>query len=364
MPSQSEQILELIAITGELPAAALRRLCIKESYRYKLMANLQNKKWIKSFVRDGLKGYRLTATAKQRLVTNNPRRFSFFLTGNAETNKLHTEITRRLRLHHTAEATVTLMNAGIKVFPDEKPPLFSRTPAAVSKPAEVVFYYSREMKNIGQEHLKIRSSRASGVLFTDTDILLVYNTGKNLMKWEYQTELRCKALMNTRFCRDSATTIYTDGRTNGLMLGTDMDMAPLLLTSSGGYRRQYFRLDGTFDRFYFVPNTPDGETQLKILCSASVTNDLRKLLLSDLQAKDNGLRIEHDALTRNGTPVLLAFDFDMERIRRFHDSLEMFGQNGLIYCFDFQKPALETYLGTLAGFQTIDMGKVVKRFFT
>ena len=298
-------------------------------------------------------------------MLRNPNRFAFFLTGNAETNKRLTDIRRRLRLHHTAKTTVTLMNAGITVFPDEKPHLFDENPAAVSKPSEAAFYYSREMKSLGIEHLKIRNSRSAGMLFTEDEILLIYNTGKNLMKWEYQTELRCKALMNSRFCQDAATAIYTDINTqvNGLMLGSGIDMALALLTSAGGYHRQYFRLDGTFERLYYAPDTPEGEAQVRIICSGEVRKSLEKLLLSDLLPGDPGLRIEHDAFDHNGIPVLLAFDFDLERIRRFRNSAELLNQTGRVICFEFQEPVLEKYLGPLAEFQTISLEKVEGRFF-
>ena len=364
MPSQSDQILELIAVAGEFPTAALRRLPIKESYRYKLMADLKEKKLIRLYTRDGLRGYRITAKARDSLMTFRPERFEFFLTGNAETNKRLTDYKRRLRLHHTAEVAVTLSNIGIAFYPDEKPTLFSETLQAASKPSEVAFYFSREMKNIGLEHLKIRSSRAAGVLLAENEMLLTYNSGNNLMRWEYQTEIRCKALLSARFCKDVATSIYSDADVNGLMLGTGMDMALPLLTSTGGYRRQYFRLDGTFERFYFAPNTPEGESQIRILCSDSVKSALNNLLLSDLVPKEPGLRVDHDALSNDGIPILFAFEFDMERLRRFHDSLELFGETGMVYCFDFQKPVLEKYLGTLAGIQTIDLEKVERRFFS
>jgi len=353
----------MIAIAGEFPAAALRRLPIKESYRYKLMADLKEKKLIKVYAREGLRGYKLTAKARGMLMSSNPDRFGFFLTGNSETNKRLTDYKRRLRLHHTAEAMVTLSNIGIALYPDEKPLLFGETPAAPSKPPKAAFYFSREMKNLGNEHLKIRSSRAAGVLFTEDAMLLTYNTGSNLMKWEYQTELRCKALLTARFCQDTATAIYSDAQVSGLMLGTGMDMALTLLLSTGGYHRQYFRLDGTFERFYYAPNNPEGETQIKILCSGSAKSALSNLLLSDLAPGNPGLRVEHDALSHEGVPVLLAFEFDLERLRRFHDSLELFGQSGLVYCFDFQKPPLEKYLGTMARFQTIDIKKTERRFF-
>ena len=47
-----------------------------------------------------------------------PSPFFFFLTGASETNLVKSEITRRLRLHRVAEATVTMMNADILFFRD------------------------------------------------------------------------------------------------------------------------------------------------------------------------------------------------------------------------------------------------------
>jgi hypothetical protein len=363
MPLQSDQLLEIIAITGELPAAAFHRLPFKESYRYNLMAGLKEKKLVRSYSRNGLKGYRLTNGAKELLLARNPKRFGFFLTGSVETNKLHSEYTRRLRLHHTAEATVTLTNAGVNVFPDEKPTLFAGPPADVSKPPEAAFYYSREVKAIEDEHLKIRSSRIAGVLFTAEEILLTYNSGGNLMKWEYQTELRCKALMEIRFWQNTATAIYRHANVNGLMLGAGMDMALPLLTSTGGHKRQYFYLDESFERFYYAPNTPEGEAQIRIICSVDARNELSDLLLSDLAPMNPGLYIEHDALTHEGVPVLLAFDFDMQRLRRFHMALNQPGTAGEVYCFDFQKPLLEKYLDGMATFKSIDLEKTRRRFF-
>jgi hypothetical protein len=337
---------------------------MSEDSRYKLIAELKSKKMIKLFTRDGVKGYRLTAKTKELLLINNPARFSFFLTGNADTNKLHTEVTRRLRLHRNAEAIITLLHAGAAIFPDEKPALFVEPPAAVSQPPAAAFYFSREMKSVGEEHLKIRSSRASGVLLTDSELLLVYNTGANLMKWEYQTELRCKVMMTTRFCQDAATMLYPGGQARAIMLGAGMGMALTLLNSTGGYNRQFFRLEGTFERFYFAPNTTEGETQVKILCSREIREELRQLLLSDLRPPQPGLRVEHDALRGDGVPVLLAYEFDMERLRRFRDSLQMFGGRGLVVCFDFQQAALEEYRAGLMEFQAVSLEKVKRRFRT
>ena len=112
----------------------------------------------------------------------------------------------------------------------------------------------------------------------------------------------------------------------------------------------------------YQSNTPEGEIQIKIMCLGTIREALRDLLLSDLQPPQPGLRVEHDALRYDGTPVLLAYEFDLERLRRFRDSQQMFGGSGLVVCFDFQRAVLEEYLAGLAKFQTVSLIKARQRF--
>lgn len=100
------QLLELVAISGELPADQLRRLPGGDAYKLNVVRALKSKKLLRTYYRNGLRGYRLTSSAKEALLWENPARFSFSLTGASETNLVKSEITRRLRLHRVAEATV------------------------------------------------------------------------------------------------------------------------------------------------------------------------------------------------------------------------------------------------------------------
>lgn len=71
-PSQAFGLLELIAISGELLAAVLRRLPMTKSYRYKVVANFKNKRLFRPFLGDGVKAYRLTAAVKNLLMRQAP----------------------------------------------------------------------------------------------------------------------------------------------------------------------------------------------------------------------------------------------------------------------------------------------------
>lgn len=60
---------------------------ISTSYGEKLITRLKEENLIKTHYRDRLRGYRLTNKAKQLLLQENPDRFSFYLSGNSDTNR-------------------------------------------------------------------------------------------------------------------------------------------------------------------------------------------------------------------------------------------------------------------------------------
>lgn len=273
-------LLELVAISGELPADQLKRLYGGDSYKLNVVKALKVQKLLRTYYHDGLRGYRLTAKAKNKLIADNSKRFAFALTGSAETNRIKSEITRRLRLHRIAEATVTMQNSGVCIYRDEKPDLFSpeweeNSQISVKAPA---FYNSREIKDIGTVFVKIRGARSVGVLLTRAEIFVVYNLGNVLMKWEYKSEMRTKALMKTVLCRERLSQQYSPDAVQGLILGNSMALAYDLLSGEGG--KQYFVLDGNYENFYFLTNDHRGERLLELLCSETKRQQLKRVLFT------------------------------------------------------------------------------------
>ena len=94
-------------------------------------------------------------------------------------------------------------------------------------------------------------------------------------------------------------------------------------------------LDTSFEHFHYLPNAPEGELLLKLLTAPDQMLQLNRLLLSDMLPAKEDLPIEHDALSAEGKPVLLAYDFDMQRITRFNAGLHAYRKPGIIICFDF-----------------------------
>ena len=355
------QLLELTALCGEFPSDQLHRLIPSETYAEKVITQLKSEKLLRTHYRDKLRGYRLTKKAKQYLLSNHPERFSFYLTGNSETNQIRSEPSRRLRLHQRAEGYLTLLHAHIPMFPDEKPKLFHSSSEAVSIDlrSRTLFYTSREIKQLGPSTTKIRNSRCMGVLLSPKTVYVVYNTGDSLMKWEYRTEIRVNALLQHYLSGNPYSRVPA---IHAIILGRNMDMAYRLFTSTGGYKKSQFLLDSSYEHFHYVPNTPEGEVLLQILCSPKLQKRLNQLLISDLLAPDPQLAIEHDALTSEHDIVLLAYDFDMSRINKFNTALKLFGYRGLLIAFDFQLPVLKDYLGDNLQYSSIDILKFKRGF--
>ena len=358
----SLNLLELIAISGEFPTHLIDRVAGGRSYKETVVTALKRQGFVKTYYKDSLRGLRLTSPVKRKLLELNPQRFLFACTGNSDTNHIKGDIPRRLRLHRIAEATVTIQNADIAIFRDEKPDVFSPyydedTDLKITKPA---YYNSREIKEIGTDFVKIKGARSVGVLLTPKDILVVYNMGNNLMKWDYKSEMRTKALMKTVLCIERLTE-YSGEDIKGLLLADSMDFCYEILTGDGG--KQHFLLDGNYDNFYYLTNDFKGERILATLGNPPLDEKLKSILMSDLFPKDNGLTIEHDAFEQDDTPVLFGFYCDLPRIKRFNTALSLQEKSGVIICFDFQRQALENFCCEHITFKTISFDKWERSFF-
>ena len=270
--SQAYQLLALVALSGELPASQLSRLAGGTSYKENVVKSLKRQRLLLSYYKNGLRGYRLTAAAKKLLLEHNPERFSFYLSGACATNHIRSEPEQRLRLHRVSQTLITMRNANVSIFRDEKPGVFRPGETAIGSICTPAFYSSREIKEMGTAFVKIRGARSVGVLLTPQHIHVVYNLGSTLMKWSYKAEMRTKALMQTVLCRERMPYQYHPDAVQGLLLGDSMELAYELLTDQGG--KNYFVLDGSYERFCFLTNDHHGEVLLRLLC------DIQKCVLN------------------------------------------------------------------------------------
>ena len=195
------RLLSLTAISGEFPTDQLNRLPGSPYYLESVITALKKDGLLRTYYRDKLRGYRLGPRAKATLLESRPDRFASYLTGNTDTNRLKCEIDRRLRLHRLAETYVTMDNAGVCVYRDEKPAIFAPEGYAGGRIVYPAFFSSREVKEMGIDTTKIRSSRSTGILLAPSGIFVTYNSSSALMKWRYKSEMRVKALIWSVICQ-------------------------------------------------------------------------------------------------------------------------------------------------------------------
>jgi len=363
--SQAYNILSLIAISGELPADQIQRLPGGNAYKIKLIRIFKQKKFIKTFYKDKLRGHRLTVNSRNILAAENNERFESLFTGRTETNQPKNEINRRLRLKSIAETFVTMQNSGVSIFKDEKPDVFCpdkpNISLSVTSPS---FYSSREIKCYGLDFVQIRGTRSVGILLTESDYFVVYNTCGSLMKWERQSEIKTSGLISYILCRKLLPHQYRlDKESRGLILGDTMEQFYQLITNKNNVSKKSFVLDQTYNSFLYLPNDCNGETVLRLLCDPEKTKELNYILSQDLYEHDPNMIVENDAVDKNGYPVLFAYDCDMPRIFRFNSALKTYNRKGIIICFDFQSDVLKRYCCDNVIFEPINTDKFKRRFF-
>lgn len=362
--TQGRMLLELTAVSGDLPVRLLERLPGKPAYKESMVKKLKRAGLLRTFYRDGLRTFRLGWAAKELLVQENPERFSFFLTGTAETNRLKSEKTRRMRMARMADMYTAMLNAGTEIFRDRKPPLFAPEFSGQERIRDPCYYGSREVKEIGLDAVKIRSSRMTGMLLTEEKGYVVYNCGDALMKWGSREELRLKIFLQMEMNGRRLGGQYGPDGLEAVLFADRMELAPELLQAEKK-DGAYFLLDGNYGHFYFLTNDHYGEVLLRLLCSMGKKRELEELMRAGLEEKEESGAWQ-DAWDRDGTPVLFAWLFDLPRIVRFLRMLTFRDLSGKAICFDFQREALESCCasrGAALEFETIDFEKFEGRFF-
>ena len=354
-------ILIITALSGELPSNLVYRLPVSETYMEKMIKIIKKKKLLRTYYGDGLRGLRLTSTAKKRLLESQPDRYTAIFLGETTTNSPKYTLPKRLRLHRMAEVLVTMYNAGILSLPWEKPDIFRPTPLPTAPYIDQPLYYSaREFKLIGVQATKIRNSRATGILLSEGSIYAVYNTASSQMKWENRAEERLKTFVQMELCWKRLSGQFMDASLNAIIFGQGMDQLGDLMGCANRKTGNYIATNGSFPHFHYLTNDHRGEFLLQLLCDPELKSELDDILSEGMEERRPGFPIEHDAIDESGAPVLFGYTCDMPRIRRFDTALGLHKQNGTLFCFDFQEEMLRQVCGQRVVFQVIDF-EVCKR---
>jgi hypothetical protein len=369
--SQGQLLLELIAISGEYPAENIHRIIPSSSYSKKLVSALIADKLIKLVNKGGIRGFRLEIKGKRKLMTENPARFGDYLEGSADTNKLRSDLPRRLRLHFAAEVFTLMYNAEIRVFKDTKPPLYALcTHAELSQPSNEsiaittpCFYSSREQKQDDDKSNAIRGARAAGTLLTPTHVYAIYNTGGVESRWRESVELRYKEDVQDYICRKTLPYQYNGMTVGGIMIGHDLEILERYLVAKTKTSSGHSFLAQSYQPFYFITNDNYGEAQLRLICDSARKAALNTAMQKGLLPMDSKYPIEHDALTKDGNPVLFCCLLNIPRLMKFRTGCILHSKPGMAIAFDFQREMLGRYLGGGIEIKSISLEKLIKRLY-
>ncbi|MBE5812861.1 MAG: hypothetical protein E7314_04320 [Clostridiales bacterium] len=351
---KNEEILGLISLSIDFPCRLMNRFECSGRSAYRAIEKMIDDGYIKRYRKDGISSLRIMKKGQDILIANNPDRFERAM----EIRRYsRSDLVKRLRIHRVASTYATMRNSGVKIYMDEKPALFSQSEKELITLTDTAFYSALEIKELGPECTKIKFSRSVGVvLCTDEKGFIVYNTDNSLMKWSGKAEQRLYGVL-TGILLNKGIQVNDFA---GLMLGNDMNTALLQLNSKGGVKNSFFKLDNTFNEFYYVPTNKDGDLQLKLLINSEKRAYLRESVIQAFRLRDSLFPFAADGIDTEDRVTLLAYEFDMEKIRKFKSGLEMFEKTGIVICFDFQRKVLEEYFRGLARIVALNKDWVAK----
>ena len=131
----NKTILELIAVSGDLPCSLINRFEYSQRDMYRIIGRLIDAGLIKKYRKDKIASLRITKKGETYLQSSSTGRFGDFEKITSKSDK-----EKRQRLHRIASTYVAMQNAGIKFFKDEKPNVFTAYEINEHVITEPVFY--------------------------------------------------------------------------------------------------------------------------------------------------------------------------------------------------------------------------------
>lgn len=335
--NRKDELLLLVAVSGELPADWIGIAVGSESYGAALITRLKKEGMLRQRKKDGLWGYLLSAKAKRYLLARYPEDVERYLMGSSSTNLVKSEPDKRLRLHRMSMVWILCRKAGIGIFTHQKPAIpweMGRTsePGVLWEQSDWAAYYGvAEWKR--PEDLEIKGSRACGLLVGNRGYI-VYNTMDRLMKWTPKIERNLAGRLEIRMRKCGGTLLA-----GAVFFGRDMFMLRRLLESEGGIKGNLFSLDDVYEHYYYVPLKVEAWLQLRLLCEDAGNRRLMMFLGEMLKKPQKEEQYLEDGWDRNDRPVYFCYLMDLRKLSRILK--RPISRPGNLVCFSYQAQALK-----------------------
>lgn len=350
------EILEMIAASGEVYRQDLMNVSrYAANYIRQILGELRADNLIKESIFNNCRTIRLTNIGKKYMLQMALERYERYLSGTAETNKLRCEPQRRERNLKMAQIIILLRQTKVTIFPDEKRLLYKHTvpPADKADDIQAEFYTSTELKELFADFNKSRGSRAMGILITASCVYIVYHTGMEPMKWQESTELKFRITVEHEIVRKA---FRNQKELKWLVVGNSTEIPDKLAQQSGAGKIKYMNISDNNLEKHYVEFRRESLPVMRLIADDLLCEKVRGYIRQScgIWQSGSGQFCETDGA---GTPVLLALDFNMQRVHRFAAYLCVNNKKGRMICFDFQERYLHLCCGALMDVYTIDSRK-------
>ncbi len=329
-------LIEIVGIVREFPYRDLKLFGYTSNYMSKVVTRLKKKGEIEVYLKDSLKGIRLTSKALNKLKVNECRYNDIDYVNRNKSNK-----TKRIRIHKIATTVLLMYKSDVKIFRDNKPLIEGTKLHKINQTNTPIFYSSVELKRENPDKFKaISSSRFVGILLTNNKQLIVYNCGNTLMRWSKLAENR--ALLFFKYLEENNK--YQD-TTRQIMIVDDLSMLEVLLnTVNNKPTKLGFRVNLENEGFYCIPQNLNGTLMIRLLYDSNTYN---KLLRTVTVGFKNNNEYSVQFIDLDGRETITCFLLDMVKLIKFTSNIKRKSAKGRIICFDFQQQAIERYCSCL-----------------
>lgn len=342
-------MLVLISLSGELPADMAETVIGSPSYTAAVLTRLKQEGYVLVRNKSGYKGYVLRAKGRRYVLSKFGEDTESFLKGAAGTNHVKGEIDKRLRLHRMSKVWVFFWKTGIPIFRSEKPELFYE--ASEDGRGITAYYGSQEFKGRTDA---IKGSRACGILLAGESGYIVYHSLSQRMRWAKKMERTMKS-----FAERESMKCGKLRRFDAVVMGDTIELLAELLESDGGVKGDLFQVDDIYEHYYYIPGIREAEIQVMLLADNRKREKLYNFLCTafgQAEHTEYQLSVGTDG---SGNPVYFCYELDLCQLLRIRQETE-WKQKGNIFCFSYQKPVLELFLGKKVLYREIITKKVLE----
>ena len=364
------QLLQLLAVSGEFPAASLRLLGNERVVKATVhrLESVQEINFLASGSMYRTKVFQVSGPRPRRTVRFckealplldelHPGALAYYLT--ATRNHQFSGASDHIwRNHRVGEAIAMAMMAGLEFRPWALPKLQG---LAVSRnlPKAPCYYIARDLKENEMDGMyKTSFTRVVGAAFYPGGCYAVYNTRGAVMKWAGSGEYKMADHLSELARRNTD----LEEVKSALLMGSDPLIALRMILESD--KRTDMRFDRIYDAVHYIPLDADGVRLMKLL----VLPDWKEKILRALFPPKMRLRgygsIPYDAIAGE-LCVLSHLDADLARLIRFREGLSRDDSDHRyeVLCYPWQQAYLQAYLEDRAKLKLIEMEKIERALF-